>query len=106
MLNVSQSLQAISLYPINPITLENICEENDIAPDADCTSRLRKSTEYKRAKAAVYQYLADAPNVNEAGAAYNLTDEQRADFKRKAAALLAETGDADGFKVGYIGCDF
>ena len=108
-MKIADSLRAINLYPINPLTVENIAEECGLNAREEITASVRASNSYKRAKAKVYQYLAEAPQVTEAGATYNFTDAEREAFRRKAQTLLDEAGaeDADaGIEVGYLGEDW
>lgn len=101
---ISDTLRAISLYPINPLTVQNIMSECDLL-DEDINNNIRKSSGYRRAVAKVYQYLADAPNVSEAGANYSFSQSERDNMRRKADEILAEIGDKKG-DYGYIGEDF
>ena len=104
MLSISDSLRAISLYPTNPLTLQNICEECGLDGKGDATQDVRQSSDYKRAKAKVYQYLAAAPQVSEAGASFNFTSEERKRFSRLASDLLDEIGEGDAQRhaVGFV----
>lgn len=108
-MTIADSLKAISLYPINPLTCQNIAEECGLYAADDATADVRASIPYKRAKAKVYMYLAEAPNVSEAGANYSFTDAEREASKKKAQALLDEAGAEDESAVdavGWIGEDF
>lgn len=108
-MNIADSLRAITLYPINPLTTENIAEECGLAASDAVTAAVRSSKPYKRAKAKVYMYLAEAPNVSEAGASYSFTDAERDLFRKMAQALLDEVGEEDEStvdSVGWIGEDF
>lgn len=107
-MTIADSLRAISLYPINPLTVENIAEECGLDANAPADAVVRTSIPYRRARAKVYQYLAEAPNVSEAGANYSFSDAERENFKRKAQSILDEVGDSESAVdvVGYIGEDF
>lgn len=106
-MNIIQSLRSISLYPINPATVENIVEECELDGEADATTDVRKSVGYRRAKALVFQYLADAPQVTEAGATYNFTDAQRENYRLRASQLFNEIGEeVPEIECGYYGEDF
>lgn len=108
MLTIAQSLQAISLYPINPLTIQNIVEDCGLNMADEATAEKRASTSYRRAKARVYLYLAQAPAVTEAGSTYSFTDEERKQFRNAAADLLAgeSENNADTLTVGYVGENF
>lgn len=107
-MNVLQSLQSVNLYPIPQATIDRIAIETGLNAQATMTAAIAQSSGYKRALAKVYLFLAEAPNVSEAGANYNFTDEMRKDLLRKAGALLEELGDEDtiGVECGYFGEDF
>lgn len=107
-MNILQSLQSISLYPVPRIVCENIATECGISADDEVTQDTYLTHEYKKAKAKVYEYLADSPSVTEGGATYNFSDEERKVFRRKAAALLDEIGENVLSEVdcGYFGEDF
>lgn len=106
-MKVIEALRAISLYPINPKTAELIAAESGLDYQEEATVGVLAGSAYKKAKAKVYQYLAEAPAVNEGGATYSFTDEERKAFRSKADALLAEAGEeeSDGttIEVGWIG---
>lgn len=101
---ISESLRSVSLYPIPPATIKCIMSECGLL-DEDVNQNIMQSASYKRAKAKVYLFLADAPNVSEGGANYSLTDNERNSLRRQAESLLADVGDSQG-EYGYIGEDF
>jgi len=106
-MKVIEALRAISLYPINPRTAELIAAESGLNAQEEATESILRGKAYKKAKAKVYQYLAEAPAVNEGGATYSFTDEERKAFRAKANALLeeaeAEEDDGTTIEVGWIG---
>lgn len=101
MLTVSQALRSTLLYPINPATVESYLISCGIEGEAQFTQEIAQSADYKRVLAKCYIYYADSPQVSEAGASYNFTDEQRKEFRRKADALLDEIGEGDNNGVIY-----
>jgi len=105
---ISEALRAISLYPMNPLTIANIAEECGLVPSETLDAETRSSSAFKKAQAKVYQYLAESPSVSQAGATYNFTEADRDAFRRKAGVLLEEAGvdSEQGFEVGYFGEDF
>lgn len=107
-MTISESLRAISLYPINPLTAENIADECGLYGDDTISPEVRNTKAYKKAKAKVYLYLAEAPAVSQAGATYSFTDAEREAFRRKAAQLLEEIDEASegGIVCGYLSEDF
>ena len=67
---------------------------------------VRSSSEYIKAKALVYLWLAEAPNVTQGGISYTISDTERQRFRLKADHLLNEAGINDeGEGFGYIGSD-
>lgn len=107
-MTIFDTLRALSLYPINPLTVQNIAEECGLSADDDASAEVRASDAYKKAQAHVYMYLAEAPNVTEAGASYSFTDAERDAFRRKAATLLDAIGETLGgdLECGWIAEDF
>ena len=101
---ISESLRSVSLYPIPPATIKCIMSECGLL-DEDVNQSIMQSASYKRAKAKVYLFLADTPNVSEGGANYSLTDNERNSLRRQAESLLADVGDSQG-EYGYMGEDF
>lgn len=75
---------------------------------AEISQRDRQGSAYKRAKAKVYLFLSEAPNVSQGGISYSFTADERSRYARKAEAILEEIGDPedDGIKYGYIGENF
>lgn len=106
-MNISQSLKAITLYPIPTMVIENILDEVGLTASETISASIRKGAEYKRAVAQLYNWLALAPDVTEGDVHYTLTNAQRNDLKSKADAILAEL-DEDSCSVdgrGYMGED-
>lgn len=105
-MNTIEALRTISLYPINPATAERIAMECGLDPQTTVTKEVLQSGPYKKATAKVYQYLAEAPAVNEGGATYSFTDKERDAFRKKASDLLDEVGeeteDGNVIEVGWI----
>lgn len=109
-MNIIESLKSLTAYPIPTATLVNIIEEVGLdSPQAEATSEIRHTKVYKRAKAHVYSFLAEAPNVSQGGISYSFSEDERSRFRKRAAAILEELGDdpSQGTNIGgYIGEDF
>lgn len=106
-MTINESLFTLSTYPINPLTIANIVEGLGLDGNESATLAVRNTSAYKRAQAKVYLFLADAPNVTEAGASYSFTEEQRKAFRVKAGDILGKLGEDDEtLQCGYIGEDF
>lgn len=103
-----QSLRSLSAYPIPPATLQDIAEGVGMAIDAELTREQRQSADFKRAKAQVYLFLSEAPDVTQNGISYSFNSEERRRLRTKAESLLDEIGETDtagGITCGYIGED-
>ncbi|MCQ2105935.1 MAG: hypothetical protein MJZ26_09100 [Fibrobacter sp.] len=107
-MKVLQALQSLSSYPIPASSIENICEEVGMDSLSDLNIKDRQSSAYKRAKAKVYQFLSEAPNVSQGGISYSFSSDERSRYARKADELMTEVGDPedDVIKYGYKGEDF
>lgn len=107
-MNVLQSLKSLSGYPIPLATIQDVAEGVGLGIDTELTTELRRSKEFKRAKARVYIYLSKAPNISQGGITYSFSDEDRRRFRNEAESILDEIGDnADelGVTYGYKGED-
>lgn len=107
-MNAIQALQSLSGYPIPRASIINMAEEAGLDPLADIGPADRKSSAFKKAKAQVYSFLAEAPNISQAGISFTFSAEERKRFQMKAQALLEEAGDAgvEFTDYGYKGEDF
>lgn len=108
-MNVLQSLKSISSYPIPTATVEDIAEGAGLNIDTELTMEIRNGKEYKRAKAKVYLFLSEAPNVSQGGISYSFSDADRNRFRSRASNILNEIGeggeDAALPEFGYKGED-
>lgn len=108
-MNIIESLKSLTAYPVPTATLTNICDEVGLDSQAAATSERRQAKAYKRAKALVYSFLSEAPNVSQGGISYSFSEDERSRFRKRAAAILEELGDdpSQGTNIGgYIGEDF
>lgn len=107
-MTIAESLKSISLYPITRVTLDNICDECGLDAYDEISVEVRNSSAYKKAKAQIYMYLADAPSVSEGNMHFSFTQEDRQRFANKAAALAEEIGEEmdTTIDVGWIGEDW
>ena len=107
-MKIIDALKSLNSYPIPTPTVVNITEEAGLTATKEADAETRKSPAFKKAKALVYQYLAEAPNISQGGITYNFGQDERERFAKKATAMLDEIGDEEGaeFEVGYIGEDF
>ncbi len=106
MKNVLQSLKSLSGYPIPLATIKDVADEVGLDIDVELTQEIRNSKEFKRAKAQVYFFLSEAPNVSQGGISYSFSEEERRRFRLRAESILDEIGDsgiASGVEYGYKG---
>lgn len=94
-MNVLQSLKSLSSYPIPTATIENVAEGAGLEIDAPMSMALRKGKEYKLAKANIFLFLSEAPNVSQGGISYSFTEEERKRFRSRANNILNEIGESD-----------
>ncbi len=109
-MTITEALKSLTAYPMPAASLVNIAEEAGIEPQATADAEARASKGFKKAKALLYFFLAEAPNVSQGGISYSFSEDERSRFKKRAEALLKEIGDDDpalGVNIGgYIGEDF
>lgn len=106
MKNVLQSLKSLSGYPIPLATIKDVADEVGLDIDVELTQEIRNSKEFKRAKAQVYFFLSEAPNVSQGGISYSFSEEERRRFRLRAESILDEIGDkgmCSGVEYGYKG---
>ena len=108
-MTTTESLKSLTAYPVPATTLVNIAEEAGIEPEATADAQLRASRGFKKAKALLYFFLAEAPNVSQGGISYSFSEDERSRFKKRAEAILKDIAEEDPTMVaagGYIGEDF
>lgn len=110
-MTVSESLRAISPYPVPEAAIAEIASECGVAPGEELTAAGRATATYRRARAKTMLYLASAPDISQNGISYSLGADERRRFRAMAARLLAEAGDdpasaGAGTRYGYVGQDF
>lgn len=104
-MKVIESLQQINLYPIPDNVVTNYCAERGVDANAEATSGIRKSKEYKLAKADLYKWLAFAPStVSQGGVTFSISESDKKRFIEIANKLYAECEEqAVGTVYGYKG---
>ncbi len=103
------AVKALSGYPIPATAIDNIIDEAGLDAEADITKEVRMGYEYRKAKALVYAFLAEAPNVTQGGVSYTFSEDERSRFAKKSNSILAELGEDEAgtaIQCGYIGEDF
>ncbi|EJX05271.1 hypothetical protein EVA_06627 [gut metagenome] len=108
-MNVLQALKSISGYPIPATTLQDIAAGCGLDANGEVTEEMRTKAEFKRAKAKVYLYLSEAPNVSQGGISYSFSESERNRFRMRAKSILNSLGETDeslnGQEYGYQGED-
>lgn len=106
-MTVSESLLAVSAYPIPMRTIEAYAMKRGLSPESEMLSSMFSDPSYRLATADLMMWLFYAPTVSQGGQSYSLTDAQRAEFRRRAQAIYGELGDGDdlnnGIRYGYKG---
>lgn len=104
-MNILQSLKSLSAYPIPTLTVQDIAERASLDAQADASKDIRASKAFKRARAYIYIYLSEAPDVTQQGVTFSFTDEDRKRFLRKANGLLEEIGETE-YTTGEVICGY
>ena len=106
-MTILQSLKSMTGYPIPLCTIQNIAEQRGIDIEGEATLEVRATREFRLAKADVLFWLADAPDVSQAGRSYNFTDKQRDNFRRQATEIYEDCGEelpaGSADSLGYTG---
>lgn len=102
---ISKSLKSLSSYPIPSATIEEVAEALGLNPSDDITPGIRNSNNYKLAKAGIYDFLSEAPNISQAGISYSFSDGERKRFKAKADSIRNELEYNNQDVYGYQGED-
>lgn len=90
-------------YPVPQTTLEAICLKRGIQPN---TTFSAETDAIKLAKADMWVWLVQAPNVSQGGISYSFTESEKATFKAWSKAIYTELGQPDtviGGNYGYQG---
>lgn len=102
---ISKSLKSLSSYPIPLATIEEVAEELGLNPSDDVTPSIRNSNKFKLAKAGIYDFLSEAPNISQAGVSYSFSDGERKRFKANADSIRNELDYNNQDNYGYQGED-
>lgn len=94
MATVLDILRCTNPYPIPACTVEGIAARRGLDVSEEYSQDVGMSSAYRLAMADLFLWLSAAPDVSQGGISYSFTDEQRADFRRRANAAYAEEGDA------------
>lgn len=103
-----EALTGITGYPVPCNSINAIALRRGLGLDDTASPEEIKSRAFRLCEADMLMWLFRAPNVSQGGQSYNFTDEQRADFRRRATAIYNDCGDdldrkANGVQYGYKG---
>lgn len=105
-MDVLQSLRSISSYPIPLEAIKDAAEGVGLGLDNEITPEIREGNGLKKAKAILYFFLAEAPNVSQGGISYSFSEDERRRFRLRAECILDEIGEDGGnagIEYGYKG---
>jgi hypothetical protein len=105
MMTISNSLRGLTNYPVPSAVFDDAAGEQGLDPNAVLTAETRAGKSFKRAKARIYDFLSDAPNITQAGISYSFSDEDRKRFRQKAESLRLEADGSGKGVFGYQGED-
>lgn len=88
---VEDTLKSLSAYPIPRRTLEEIAARRGIYLGYMTYDKEVTESSLNLAKADLYEWLANAPNVSQGGISYSFTEEQRFQFRMQAHRLYSES---------------
>lgn len=91
-ITISQSLESINAYPIPAHTLEYIAASRELPLDRELDALVCDSTSFNLARADVYLWLSQAPDVTQAGISYKFSESDRKEFRRLAQSLYSDNG--------------
>ena len=103
---ILDNLKGINAYPVPLRTFNEIAAGRGLDLKGDTSLEVLRSKGYRLAKADVLMWLADAPNISQGGQSYTFSEEQRANFRRRADAIYAECEEDASLskpKFGYKG---
>ena len=107
-MDVIQSLKGLTAYPIPNNTLEVILMSVGLGTSDSFTSETEKTEAYQRAKAKVYLFLSEAPNVSQGGVSFSFSHVEKEMFNSRAQVIFTRLGDNEGqssVTYGYLGSD-
>lgn len=107
MTTVKEALAALTAYPVPEATLSAVAARRGVDTGAEATRERMSARAFRLAEADLLMWLSMAPAVAQGGQSYTLSDEQRAQMRSRAEAILAELDDNDNElqrpRYGYKG---
>ena len=104
-ITISQSLRSVNAYPIPETVLQDIAASRELNLDREADVAVRETANYQLARADVFEWLADAPDVTQAGISFKFAESERKEFRGKAATIYSDCGVAksSSFNLGFKG---
>lgn len=105
-MTILECLKGINAYPIPQRTLNEYALRRGLSLSDEATQEALTGAAYNLAQADLLQWLADAPDVTQGGQSYSLTEDQRTQLRRRAAALAEQYAEASQTTIrtyGYKG---
>lgn len=105
---VIEALRGVNAYPVPPRTLAAVARRRGVELDAEATREVLAGRAFNLARADLLMWLSAAPDVSQGGQSYSFTDEQRRQFRVRAAGLYRDFGaegeaGAPKSRYGYKG---
>lgn len=91
---IAQSLQGANPYPVPETTIATICAKRGYDPQNQISEPVIAERGYNLAVADVLMYISCAPNISQGGQSYSLTDEMRAQLRKRARAIYLQFGES------------
>ena len=102
-MTLQEALKSITNYPIPQRTLDRVAAGRGLNLEAEADQSTLESGNYRLATADLMMWLVTAPNISEGGVSFSFSQEERNQFKKEAASILAELGAPKRSNFGYKG---
>jgi hypothetical protein len=102
-MTVLESLKDISGFPVPDSTIESMAIKREINLSDTVTKTIIVSNNYRLVKADILLWVSFAPNINQEGISFDISDSDRESLRKMANAVYKELGDDAYIKenVGY-----
>lgn len=102
-MKVSESLSAISAYPVPYRTLSVFMTRRGLDAGAEADADVICSDAYRLARADVLWWLSKAPNITQGGQSYSFTEEERTSMRAEALGEYNTLEETKKARYGYKG---
>ena len=100
-MTIKDSLSGITNYPIPPTVVLNAAEDNGLDSAETATQEIRAGKPYQLALAEVYDFLSEAPTVQQSGVVITISDNQRLIYSAKAQSIRSKFDIETEYPYGY-----